>query len=1249
MRIHTTCVLCLIFISEFILFPCVNPVLADDDSGWVPVTGTLAMMVSGSSFIPEPSLIAAFGPGGESDCRGITEIIMGSPYHLPVVSDAEGEEISFKIWYPETDKAVSLTETVPFETNTFCSLDIHPDMIDEGLSFTSVYPTLGETNRNLSVTLTGTGFDATTRVSMYLDTGRKRAILGALEIEGEAWDVSVSGNYAYVAGNMGLHIIDISDSANPVLISSVSTPGWANRMAISRGIAYIADESGTLEIINISNPYAPKPVTSVAMPGPAQGIAVTDAGIAYIVEDGEGLVIVDVSTPSKPEVITSLFFWDYAYDIVVEGNMAYLAMGSAGLQVIDISDSSAPEMLGTVAADPFAHSVAVSDDKAYMANVKDYFSTGSRSHLQIIDVTDPSSPELLSTLETPGDAAGVCVAGDTVYVTDGGTGLQIIDAANPYDPVIVGTVDTPGVALWGVTVINHIAYVADGAAGLQIIDIGEPEVPPVIGAVETGDQAVGILLDGETVYVADGYSGLQVINISDPSAPEIIASVDTLGNASQLAVKENILYVTDAEAGVQIIAVSDPANPTRINAVNTPGRAYGITLKDQFAYVADLEGGLQIINITDPYQAEIIGSCDTGYMAINVAVAGDTAYVAAGNDGLRIIDISDPSAPLPVGTMETLTPFQIKIVGETAYVTNGDGVSDDLQILDLSDPHHPVIVNSVNVSDVHGTGALGITVAGNSIYMADISGGIKVLDISVPQDPVLLGFIDTSGEANDIAIAGGRAYIANGKKGVAVTPVPVEIIPDTVTETTISLTLPGPEIAGHYTLNLFNGTERHEMRGAVTFSQVTRTSKAIILAGGGPSSGGYRNSLWDATQACANYAYRALLYQGHTRENVCYLTSDADFQVDGMYGNVDGPATYSGLSDAIRVWARNLEAPAHTLLLYLTDHGGDRSFRVNPDETITAGELDLWLDELQETMEGRVILIYDACQSGTFICGERDRDVCLSPLMGPPSGKERIVITSASDEPALFMPAGRMSGGLSFSFQFWAHIYYGAKLTDAFFFAKDMMDRFQTPLLDADGNGLGNEYEDRKAASVIFIGRGYQPASDIPLIEDVCDEQTLNGETSAEIWAGPLRTENRITRIWAVLTPPGPVTASPDTPILGLPEVELEDADGDGIYEGVYDGFAVKGTYYIAIYAIDTKDIHALTQQTAVIQTVEKAGPECDVNRDGKTDLADAVTALQILTGTGPILTNPAVPALDGDGRIGLGEVIFILKKLAGD
>jgi hypothetical protein len=291
-------------------------------------------------------------------------------------------------------------------------------------------------------------------------------------------------------------------------------------------------------------------------------------------------------------------------------------------------------------------------------------------------------------------------------------------------------------------------------------------------------------------------------------------------------------------------------------------------------------------------------------------------------------------------------------------------------------------------------------------------------------------------------------------------------------------------------------------------------------------------------------------------------------------------------------------------------------------------------------MPGKILFVYDACEAGSF----------LSALV-PRPGKERILITSAeAGKPAHFL----YKGSVSFSFQFWAHIYMGSDVADAFFFAEEMVKKRQTPWIDADGDGIPNKKADRDLVINFVIGRGYVPASDMPSIRDISGEQTLNGEPGAKIWAGPATDSNGISRVWGIIVPPGYAPESADTPVTDLPSFELFDTDQDGIYEAEYTGFNTQGFYKITVYAEDLQGMYSLPLHTAVIQTDGKAVLKGDLSGNWKIDAGDLIIALKVLSGTddsGLAWSDYANSGADinGDGKIGFEELFYILKTLATD
>ncbi|MBT6247162.1 MAG: tandem-95 repeat protein [Gammaproteobacteria bacterium] len=377
--------------------------------------------------------------------------------------------------------------------------------------------------------------------------------------------------------------------------------------------------------------------------------------------------------------------------------------------------------------------------------------------------------------------------------------------------------------------------------------------------------------------------------------------------------------------------------------------------------------------------------------------------------------------------------------------------------------------------------------------------------------------------------------------------------------------------------------------------------KAIIVAGGGPYEG---NALWPATLKVSQFAYNALLYQGYARDDIWFISPDTEIDMNGngKFDDVDALASAAALEQAITGWA----ADASDLMIYLTDHGGDQQFVIsNTDDTaelVSVTQLNSWLDQAQQTIPGLVTLIYDACQSGTFIDG-------LASAYGP----RRVVLTSASNEPALFLEGGV----LSFSYQFWASVFYTGKFYDSYVNARNLMLADQRPLLDANSNGIANEKQDRALVQDLVIGRGAVAASVPPQLNDVSPEQSLNGETSATIAVGSITALDPIARVWAVLVPPNYRSQAVDQPVLQLPSVELSDPEGDGSYAAVYAGFTSHGKYRIQLYARDNQGIISLPVQTSVIQTQGEIVPnEAPVATGASYSIAEDEPIAAVLTGS---------------------------------
>ncbi|HDQ99926.1 MAG TPA: hypothetical protein ENN51_06550 [candidate division WOR-3 bacterium] len=172
---------------------------------------------------------------------------------------------------------------------------------------------------------------------------------------GFTWDVTVAGGLAYVVDDQyGLWLVDISDPTSPYTVGSCQVRGSHWSVAVAGEYAYLSGqvyvpeaETGYVHVIDVSNPEDPVLVTTVTVGRLCYGVAVSD-GFLYAAASSSGLVVYDISDPRNPVRVghyrkTSHYSFD-ALQPAVTGSVAFVADLNWGLRVI--------EFLGTGVEEP---------------------------------------------------------------------------------------------------------------------------------------------------------------------------------------------------------------------------------------------------------------------------------------------------------------------------------------------------------------------------------------------------------------------------------------------------------------------------------------------------------------------------------------------------------------------------------------------------------------------------------------------------------------------------------------------------------------------------------------------------------------------------------------------------------------------------------------------------------------------------------------------------------------------------------
>jgi hypothetical protein len=303
-------------------------------------------------------------------------------------------------------------------------------------------------------------------------------------IGGEAQNVAVQGNYAYVGvfahednyGNYvggGLRVIDVTNPVAPVEVISSECPSnfvcfeWYYH-SISNGKLAMSGRAAYL---------------------PAKGRITPN-------ESSYGILVVSLENPTRPQYgafleIGPAPYSNYqVYSLSTFSSKLYAKSG-VFLDIYDISNPPFPQRLG--------HAIIVGDGHIRAYGNYAYWGWGT---LVIFDVSNPASPRQVGSCSVRGPVRDIYVVGSYAYIAWGG-GLSVLDVSNPTAPREVGVYTPTGwPSVVSVTVAGNYAYVATG--GLRIVDVSNPANPREVGSYETPGSAQDIYIAGGYVYVAAG-------------------------------------------------------------------------------------------------------------------------------------------------------------------------------------------------------------------------------------------------------------------------------------------------------------------------------------------------------------------------------------------------------------------------------------------------------------------------------------------------------------------------------------------------------------------------------------------------------------------------------------------------------------------------------------------------------------------------------------------------------------------------
>jgi len=333
--------------------------------------------------------------------------------------------------------------------------------------------------------------------------------------------VSSSGNLVCTTmsgSDYVVMVVDISDPAAPVEVSSFGPRGILARTAIRGTTAYLADYVTGFRTVDLSVPYHISEFAHMNTIGiEGMDVAVRD-NFAYVTAHGWGhgcgVVVFDVSNPAEPESLGYVYTEHGGDQIVIGGDYAYVT-GYSDLYTFSLANPAIPLCVDSQLLNN-------RDEYRGLTVLNGYLYYGCESSFYVYNLSNPAMPQLVGSCNLGGGLVfDLAASGDYVFVADGFNDTRIVDVRNPTNPSEINWIG--GYAVFAVAAAGNMV-VMDDLTRISIYDVTDPLDPRLVGYYSTYEYITDMEIQGQYLFTTSGYEFRvyqcdALTNIIAPSEP----------------------------------------------------------------------------------------------------------------------------------------------------------------------------------------------------------------------------------------------------------------------------------------------------------------------------------------------------------------------------------------------------------------------------------------------------------------------------------------------------------------------------------------------------------------------------------------------------------------------------------------------------------------------------------------------------------------------------------------------------------
>jgi hypothetical protein len=262
--------------------------------------------------------------------------------------------------------------------------------------------------------------------------------------------IVVQEKIAYATGSLGIQVIDLRNSDNPVIINQLQIPGYIHDVAVHGSFAYVlcVDAHGPsgIYILDITQP------SSINFENSFYNIQLHYVGLPQSfsskMDIGDKFAYIAISNPEGPEL--------------------------SQFNILDLSQPLHPSQV-------WGEQMILGYDELVASEDLVYAYTSRSSTVTIYNVPDPTDPYIENHIPNVGSIEALEVKGDYAYAWITGEGFEIYDWSNPQSPQLMSEIALEGRA-WSMIVEDNIAFISIG--DILEIDVSDPFHPEVIHTIE---------------------------------------------------------------------------------------------------------------------------------------------------------------------------------------------------------------------------------------------------------------------------------------------------------------------------------------------------------------------------------------------------------------------------------------------------------------------------------------------------------------------------------------------------------------------------------------------------------------------------------------------------------------------------------------------------------------------------------------------------------------------------------------------